>query len=423
MKYLLLLAVIFSTGCQKNIETTPEVSGDARSSIKVYEDDRALNIIRNYDKYKSEKRTALVIGNGKYPKDLSLKNPTNDSRAMKEALEKVGFKVLYGENLSKEKFLDLLDQFQDELDKNGGIGLFYYAGHGMEIDGINYLVPIDAKFNNLKKIKYYSISLNDVLGRMNDTITRLKIVVLDACRNDPTKVNRSVFSQGFTSPPQAEGTFIAYATSAGSTASDGKDNHGLFTKYLLKYIPVKGLDLNEVFKKTRMAVVEETNKKQFPAVYDQTNGYFYFILPDLKDLKRRDDSQAKVEILDLETNQEKEDSKITIKESSSEFAKLQIFVYPENAQILINGKKYNPEKQYRKGKYKINISAKGYETKQFELNLDRSKTVEVTLKRNWFRLTVVPNPLDSKIEILDYKGKYHKGILLKRNKYQLKIVL
>ena len=145
MKYLLLLAVIFFTGCQKNIVATPEVSGDGRSNIKVNEDERALNIIRNYDKYKSEKRTALVIGNGKYPKDLSLKNPTNDSRAMKEALKKVGFKVLYGENLSKEKFLDLLDQFQDELDKNGGIGLFYYAGHGMEIDGINYLVPVDIK--------------------------------------------------------------------------------------------------------------------------------------------------------------------------------------------------------------------------------------------------------------------------------------
>ena len=432
MKYLLLLAVIFFTGCQNNIVATPEISGDGRSNIKVNEDERALNIIRNYDKYKSEKRTALVIGNGKYPDEFSLKNPTNDSRAIKEALEKVGFKVLYGENLSKEKFLDLLDQFQDELDKNGGIGIFYYAGHGMEIDGINYLVPVDikplqfiaegiSKKKRIRKIKYYSVSLNKVLERMNDTEARLKIIVLDACRNDPTKIGRYIFSQGFTTPPQAEGTFIAYATSAGSTASDGKGDHGLFTQYLLKYVSVKGLDLNEVFKKTRMAVVEETNKKQFPAVYDQTNGYFYFILPDLKDLKRRDDSQAKVEILDLETNQEKEDSKITIKESSSEFAKLQIFVYPENAQILINGKKYNPEKQYRKGKYKINISAKGYETKQFELNLDKSKTVEVTLKRNWFRLTVVPNPLDSKIEILDYKGKYHKGILLKRNKYQLKI--
>ena len=420
MKYLLLLALIFFTGCQKNIETTPEVSGDARSSIKVYEDDRALNIIRNYDKYKSEKRTALVIGNGKYPDEFSLKNPINDSRAMKKVLEKVGFEIIYGENLTREQFSKILAKFQQRLKKNGGVGLFYYAGHGIESDGINYLIPIDARMD-VDVIKFDSISLNEVLQRMNLADIRLKIIVLDACRNDPTQPGRKVFLEGFTSPPQAEGTFIAYATSAGSTASDGKGDHGLFTQYLLKYVSVKGLDLNEVFKKTRMAVVEETNKKQFPAVYDQTNGYFYFILPDLKDLKRRDDSQAKVEILDLETNQEKEDSKITIKESSSEFAKLQIFVYPENAQILINGKKYNPEKQYRKGKYKINISAKGYETKQFELNLDKSKTVEVTLKRNWFRLTVVPNPLDSKIEILDYKGKYHKGILLKRNKYQLKI--
>ena len=89
MKYLLLLALIFFTGCQKNIVATPEISGDGRSNIKVNEDERALNIIRNYDKYKSEKRTALVIGNGKYPKDLSLKNPTNDSRVMKKVLENV----------------------------------------------------------------------------------------------------------------------------------------------------------------------------------------------------------------------------------------------------------------------------------------------------------------------------------------------
>ena len=260
------MAVIFFTGCFEDDNSSNKTSTTSRSSIKVYEDDRALNIIRNYNKYKSEKRTALVIGNGKYPDEFSLKNPTNDSQAIKEVLEKVGFKVLYGENLTKIEFSELLDKFQDNLNKNGGIGLFYYAGHGMEIDGINYLVPIDAKFNKLKKIKYYSVSLNEILDRINDTEARLKIIVLDACRNDPTKVNRSVFSQGFTSPPQAEGTFIAYATSAGSTANDGTGNHGLFTKYLLKYIPVEGLDLNEVFKKQEWKLSQKqtkNNSRQF----------------------------------------------------------------------------------------------------------------------------------------------------------------
>ena len=175
-------------------------------------------------------------------------------------------------------------------------------------------------------IKFDSISLNEVLQRMNLADIRLKIIVLDACRNDPTK-NRNVTFKGFTNPPQAEGTFIAYATSAGSTASDGKGDHGLFTQYLLNYIAVKGLDLNEVFKKTRMAVVEETNKKQFPAVYDQTNGYFYFELPALKDLKKKNDLEAKVEILDLKPSQIKESSEVTIEEGTSDFAKLKIFVF------------------------------------------------------------------------------------------------
>ena len=100
---------------------------------------------------------------------------------------------------------------------------------------------------------------------------------------------------------------------------------------------------------------------------------------------------------------------------------LKIFVYPSDSKILINGEKYNPNKRYKKGNYQIDISAKGYESKHLNLNLDKSKTVEVTLKRDWFKLTVIPNPLDSKIELLDYNKKYQKGMLLKKNKYQLKI--
>ena len=429
MKYLILILTIFFLGCQddeteKNIsassETTTKQEIKVRTSSDIDVNHRAL-IRKNFQKYKTEKRTALVIGNGKYPEEFSLKNPINDSRAIRDALKKVGFEVIYGEDLTKDKFLELLDNFQDRLIKNGGVSLFYYAGHGMEIDGINYLVPIDAKFNELKKIKYYSISLNDVLGRMNDTITRLKIVILDACRNDPTK-NRNITFKGFTNPPQAEGTFIAYATSAGSVAEDGDDGHGTFTKHLLKYLTVKGLDLYSVFKKTTLDVLKETNKQQFPAVYDQTSGYFYFLLPKLEDLKKQDISKPKLKIVNLdETSDKKENSEITVNEEPNEFAKIKIFVYPTDAEILIDNKKYNPDKLYRRGQHQISISAQGYETKNFELNLDQSKIIDIVLKRNWFKLSVITNPLDSKIEFVNLNKSYHKGILLKNGKYQLKI--
>jgi hypothetical protein len=268
---------ILCTGCMKEPKPLP-----ITSTVEVKKEQRALNRVSFNTKVdlRSEKRTALVIGNGKYIDRFSLKNPTNDSQAMKEVLEKVGFKVLYGENVSKEEFLSLVNKFQTELNRNGGVGLFYYAGHGLEIENVNYLVPTNANLNDLSNVTVESIKLNEVLSKINNSNARLRIVFLDSCRNNPLTY-RNVSNSGITNISSAKGMFITYATSSQSVAEDGKDNHGTFTKYLLKYIPMKDLDLSTMSLKVKEEVVNETNARQVPAIYNEAIGKFYFKLPDL----------------------------------------------------------------------------------------------------------------------------------------------
>lgn len=230
----------------------------------------------------AESRTALVIGNADYNKFGVLPNPLNDARAIAASLKHLGFKVLLGENLSREGMLQYISDF-GKLLKPGGVGLFYYAGHGMQFQGRNFLIPVNGNNNN-EDYADYGIDANQILQTMDDAHDRVNLLVLDACRDDPFKnrfKSRSLSSIGLAPMDAPKGTLIAFSTAPGSIARDGgggKDS--VYTHYLLEKIALPGLPLEEIFKQVRIAVTEATHDKQIPWESSSLTGDFYFVPPD-----------------------------------------------------------------------------------------------------------------------------------------------
>jgi len=190
-------------------------------------EDRALYM----QKHKNEQKIALVIGNSNYKHFSKLKNTTNDSYDIRETLKSLNFsKVFYLENGTLREMEQIVRKFSNKL-RNGGVGFFYYAGHGIEVDGNNYLIPINADIEEKDEVKYKSLAMNMIVNKMEDSRNRLNIILLDACRNDP--FSRSG-GGGLAQINNAKGMYIAYATAPGEVASDGSGRNGLFTKYLIK---------------------------------------------------------------------------------------------------------------------------------------------------------------------------------------------
>ncbi|MGE0425020.1 MAG: caspase family protein [Reyranellaceae bacterium] len=223
-----------------------------------------------------EIRVALVIGNGAYQNAEPLKNPVNDARAMAKVLKDAGFEVIARENVTRRAFVEALYEFSGKVPP-GGVGLFYYAGHGLQVRGINHLVPVDAALANERDVKYETIDLNDVLSGLDEARARLSLVILDACRDNPfARRFRSGGSRGLAQADAPRGTVIAYATAPGDTAADGDGDNGVYTAELLKAIAQPGLKLEEVFKRTIDGVARVTANKQTPWVSSSFRGDFLF---------------------------------------------------------------------------------------------------------------------------------------------------
>jgi uncharacterized protein YcfL len=268
--FIFILGILNFLGCN----ATPVMNNESSLS-------RGLNVQTTSNK--REQRIALVVGINDYSGRISkLHNPINDARSIKNILKQRGFEVLYVEDGNKKSIRNHLENFYKKIER-GGVGMLYFSGHGIEVDGQNYLIPIDAKIEEKSDTEYEAISLNKITKRMQNSGNRLNIIVLDACRNDP--FSRAVGAGGL-AKVEPIGMFVSFATGAGSIASDGKSGeNGLFTKSLIKYMK-QGLDLRDVFQQTRKEVYQVSNHKQFPAIYDQTiNGKFYFTDPKLTENK------------------------------------------------------------------------------------------------------------------------------------------
>lgn len=223
-----------------------------------------------------QKRLALVIGNGEYL--LSpLKNPVNDAKLMASELRKLGFDVMSYTDLSRNDMISKMREFGNKLSQQKGVGLFYYAGHGIQLNGENYLVPVSAVINKEQDVELESVNLKRVLGEMDYAQNDLNIVILDACRNNPfARSFRSGGGNGLATTTAPKGTFIAYATAPGSVASDGTGKNGLYTQELVKALEQPGYKIEDVFKAVRNNVYKMSNEMQVPWENSSIFGDFYF---------------------------------------------------------------------------------------------------------------------------------------------------
>ncbi len=231
--------------------------------------------------YKDEKRYALVIGNSNYNKEIgTLKNPLNDATDVASELRKSNFEVQLVTNATYVQMREAMRKFHEKLtagpvDKT--VGLFYYAGHGVAYQDENYLVPIDADVKFEDDITRMCFPVQRmVLANMERSNSRMNIVILDACRNNPFPATSRSVSSGLAEMKRARGSFIAYATAPGSVASDGTGRNGLYTQELLKALRRPGLTIEQVFKEVRMNVMRLSGDKQY--TWDSSNiiGEFYF---------------------------------------------------------------------------------------------------------------------------------------------------
>jgi len=221
-----------------------------------------------------ERRHALVIGNAEY-KSSPLLNPVNDAHDVAESLRRMGFNVIHRENLNRRQMGEVIREF-GKLIQNGGIGLVYYAGHGVQINGSNYLIPVDADIQVEDEVADESIDLNRIMGKLDSARNRLNIVILDACRDNPFARSFRSSSQGLATVDAPSGTLVAYSTAPGSVAADGSGRNGVYTKYLLKYMEISGIPIESVFKQVRKKVKEETGAKQIPWENSSLEGDFFF---------------------------------------------------------------------------------------------------------------------------------------------------
>ena len=222
----------------------------------------------------NRRRFALVIGNANYSSLPKLQNSVNDARLITQSLRSAGFQVSTYENLDMGGMQNAIRAFGDRLGKTD-VGLFYYAGHAVQVKGKNYLIPVKENIKKSFEVPSSAVDVDLVLATLEHIKNDLNIVVLDACRSSFPGEARGT-NQGLASIEAAKGTFIAFATAPGKEALDGDGTNSPYSKHLARLIGKKGLPLEQVFKEVRKAVVAETRGSQVPWENSSLMGDFYF---------------------------------------------------------------------------------------------------------------------------------------------------
>lgn len=221
-----------------------------------------------------QNKVALVIGNCNYA-ESPLQNPVNDANDIASTLKQLGFQVTLGTDLNHMEMENAIRDFGKSIDANG-MALFYFSGHGVQVNGLNYLIPVEQVIKAENEIKYKCVDAGLILDKMENGGSRINIVILDACRDNPFKGFRSI-SRGFAPMSAPRGTIISYSTDAGSVARDGTGRNSPYTKYLIETMVIPGLQVEDVFKKVREMVDYETDGDQMPWELSSLIGDFYFI--------------------------------------------------------------------------------------------------------------------------------------------------
>ena len=208
-------------------------------------------------------RVALIIGNAAYVNVPALSNSTNDAKSMANIMRKLGFKVFDVIDGDRASMAKAIDQMKDQLKGQQAVAMLYYAGHGLQLDWHNYMVPVDAKLNSSKDVANQTIDIETVIKTFKTSNTRMNIIVLDACRDNPFADKAS--GKGLAQLDAPPGTFISFATSPGNVAEDGDSDagNGLFTQFLIKELQ-KPAKIEDVFKRVRLQVRQKSQGRQIP---------------------------------------------------------------------------------------------------------------------------------------------------------------
>ncbi len=253
---------------EKTVDTATRSTTGEKEIIKTTSSVEGVNEIT------TDKKVALVIGNSKYAA-APLTNPENDAKAMAQALRESGFEVMQYGNLTKREFEESVRAFGSKINR-GGVALFFFAGHGMQVKGVNYLLPVGANIQKEADIEFEAVDAGRVMSEIESAGSRLNIVILDACRNNPFVRGTRSAARGLAVMSAPSGTVVAYATGPGEVASDGDGKNGLYTQELLKNIREPNMKIEDVLKRTRISVKDKTNGQQVPWENTSLDGDFYF---------------------------------------------------------------------------------------------------------------------------------------------------
>ena len=349
----------------------------------------------------SAERVALVIGNGDY-KSSPLRNAINDAKDMSKKLQALGFEVIHKSNADKPTVLKAINQFGRKL-RSSEVGLFYYAGHGLQVKGSNYLIPIGAYVSSETDVEYEGVNAGRILGKMETAGNKVNIIILDACRDNPFKRSFRSSTRGLARMDAPRGTFIAYSTKPGSVAADGDGRNGIFTKHLLKNMTTPDLPIEKVLKRVRNGVLNDTAQQQMPWQSSSLTGEFYFA-----------SSGAVIDGASINPSK----ASLSVKSNLAD------------ATITVDGrymgKTDTANINVSPGTHRVRVEKDGYEpySRSVNINSGRSLSLFVDLSRrapSKARLYVDTSPSDATVRILNIVPQYFRGIDLAAGSYTLEV--
>ncbi|MBS1198881.1 MAG: caspase domain protein [Proteobacteria bacterium] len=238
-------------------------------------------------------KIALVIGNSAYRHTTTLNNPANDAKAIASLLKSFGFDVTMKLDASRAELATAIQAHVRKLAENKGIGLFYFAGHGLQLAWRNYLVPVEAAIKKETDVPQQCMEIGNLIDGLNAAANPMNIIILDACRQNPFGNDFRDTHKGLSQMDAPPSTLLAYATAPGNVASDGEGANGLYTEHLLKEMQVRESRLEDIFKRVRLEVRRKTQGAQMPWESTSLEEDFYFLPPP--HLKARSDAEREKE--------------------------------------------------------------------------------------------------------------------------------
>jgi uncharacterized caspase-like protein len=336
------------------------------------------------------KRIALVIGNAAYP-HAPLKNPRNDAEAMADKLASLNFEVIRVLDGDLASMTNAVHEFQQKLSVSRSLGLFYFSGHGVQLEGVNYLIPVDAKVEFEKMVEVEAVSVDFVLTSMSAARSGVNVVFLDACRNNPFVHNAKAPGRGLAPIDAPDGTLIGYATRPNKTASDGDGDNGVYTGVLVSHLADPGLTIEQVHEETQAEVARMTQRAQVPTIssdlaekiylnpnraataqelvdlaeQNRLSGDFLSVVDDLSKLLAEQGADLSVQL--------RAQAERLLAEAKAQIASLRLDIEPRSAMFRVDTSRslsvaglltLNP------GRHELQISERGYVTQTRTLTLE-----------------------------------------------------